>query len=72
MNKEQILRSFLEDDLFVDKGYLKKDEAKDYKWTDPRPKKLIEVLRLSIDGVMGGVSETVTVRKVNQLLSPNT
>lgn len=72
MTKEQILRSFLEDELFIEKGYLKPDEAKDYKWADPRRNGLIEVLRISIDGVMGGESENVTVKKVNQLLNTNT
>jgi hypothetical protein len=35
MNKEQILQSFLEDELFIEKGYLKEGEVHKFKWTDP-------------------------------------
>ena len=70
MNKEQILQSFLEDDLLIEKGYLKEGESQKFKWTDPRKNNLIEVLRLAIDGVMSNESEGVTTRKINSHLNP--
>lgn len=70
MNKEQILQSFLEDELFIEKGYLKEGEAQKFKWTDPRKNNLIDVLRIAIDGVVSKESEPVTVRKVNSFLNP--
>jgi len=70
MNKEQILQSFLEDELFIERGYVKEGEAQKFKWTDPRKNNLIEVLRMAIDGVMSKESEGVTARKVNSFLNP--
>lgn len=70
MNKEQILQSFLEDELFIEKGYLKEGEAQKFKWTDPRKNNLIDVLRLAIDGVMSKESEGITSRKINSHLNP--
>jgi hypothetical protein len=69
MNKEQILQSFLEDELFLQKDYLKEGEAQKFKWTDKRKNNLIEVLRISIDGVMSKESEGVTSMKVNKHLN---
>lgn len=64
-----MLRSFLADDLFVEKGYLKPGEADSFKWTDKRKVKLIEVLKLAIEGEAGGEGERVTERKINLLLN---
>jgi hypothetical protein len=70
MNKEQILQSFLEDELFIERGYLKEGEAQKFKFTDHRNNKLIDVLKLAIDGVMSNESEGITSRKINSLLNP--
>jgi hypothetical protein len=69
MNKEQILQSFLEDELFVEKGYLKVGEAQQFKWSDHRKNKLIDVLRITIDGVIGNEADGVISLKVNKLLN---
>ncbi len=69
MNKEQILQSFLEDELFIEQGYLKEGEAQSFKWTDPRKNNLIDVLRIAIDGVMANETEGVVSMKVNKLLN---
>ena len=65
--KEEMLRSYLTDELFTEKDYLKPGEAEKYKWTDKRSNKLIDVLKLSIEGEASGESERVTERKINQL-----
>jgi len=70
MNKEQILQSFLEDELFIENGYLKPGEAKTFKWTDPRNNNLIKVLRLAIDGIVSNETEGITSRKINAQLNP--
>jgi hypothetical protein len=69
MNKEQILQSFLEDELFVEKGYLRTGEAQQFTWSDPRKNKLIEVLRITIDGVIGNEGDGAISLKVNRILN---
>jgi len=67
--KEDMLKSFLADDLFVEKGYLKLGEAKTFKWTDPRKIKLVEVLKLAIESDERGEGERIMERKINQFLN---
>jgi len=69
MNKEELLRSFLEDDTMVENGYLKKDEAQNFKWTDRPSDKLICVLREVIMGESNKDSNNVIERKINQLFN---
>lgn len=69
MNKEQILQSFLEDELFIEQGYLKDGEAQNFKWSDPRKNNLIETLRLAIDGIIANETEGITSRKINTHLN---
>lgn len=68
MNREQILRAFLEDEMLVSKGYLKEGEGANAKWVDTKHPKLVQVLKLAIEGVASGESQTLMTRKVNQLL----
>ncbi len=67
--KEEMLRSFLKDELFVEKGYLKSGEAASFKWTDKRKGKLIDVLKMAIEGEYGDESDRVTERKINLSLN---
>lgn len=67
--KEEMLRSYLADELFTEKGYLKPGEAESFKWTDKRSNKLIEVLKLAIEGDSNSESERVSERRINQLLN---
>lgn len=69
MNREQFLQSFLECELFIEKGYLAEGEAQKFKWTDPRRSNLIDVLKLAIDGVISHESDTITTRKINSHLN---
>ena len=71
--KEEMLKTFLADDLFVEQGYLKPGEAEKYKWRDPRKNKLIEVLKLAIEGELSSnETERITERKINLSLNINT
>ena len=69
MNSEEILRSFLTDDLIIEKGYLKKEEAENYKWFSHSNNKLVEVIKMVIDGETSSESSSITERKVNQFLN---
>lgn len=69
MTKEDILKAFLADKLFVEKGYLKEGEAEEIKWIDKTNSKLIEVIKLAIDGEVLGESPAITEKKINQLLN---
>jgi hypothetical protein len=69
MNSEEILRAFLTDDLIIEKGYLKREEAENYKWFSHSNKKLIEVFKLAIEGETSSESPNITEKKINRLLN---
>ena len=69
MNSEEILRAFLTDDLIIEKGYLKKEEAENYKWFSPSNKKLIEVIKMAIAGETSSESHNINDTKINRLLN---
>ncbi len=69
MLKEDILRAYLEDDLFVENKYLQEGEAQTYKWASHSENNLIEVLKIVIDGTESLESPNVTERKINSLLN---
>ncbi len=72
MTKEELLRSFLEDELFVEKSYLKEGEYKNYRWAAPSKHKLFEVLKTSIEGELSNESPQITEKKINQFLNKQT
>lgn len=69
MTKEEILKAYLSDDLFVRKKYLKQKEVDLLKWSDRDPNKLVTVIKLAIEGENSGEGSGVTIRKINQLLN---
>lgn len=69
MNREQLLRTYLEDDVFTEKGYLEEGEAQEFDWTDKRQILIIEVLKTIIKGELSGEGEQTTTRKANKLIS---
>lgn len=69
MTQEQILKTYLEDDVFTENGYLNPGEHEDYEWNDRRRKPIIESLKILIKGEIEGEGETTSVRKANKLLS---
>jgi hypothetical protein len=69
MNSEEILRAFLTDDLIIDKGHLKKEEAENYKWFSHSNNKLIEVIKMAIEGETSSESPNVTEKKINKFLN---
>lgn len=69
MNSEEILIAFLTDDLIIEKEYLKKEEAENYKWFSHSNNKLIEVIKMAIEGESSSESPNVTEKKINKLLN---
>lgn len=69
MTREELLRSFLADDLLVERGHLKPGESDSVKWAEHRNNKLIDVLKLAIEGQLSDDGPKVTERKINQLLN---
>ena len=69
MTKEDILKSFLSDNLLVEKNPLKKDESDKVKWSDRDASKLVSVIKLAIEGETSGEGSGITIRKINQLLN---
>ena len=69
MTKELILRAYLEDDLFVEKNYLKEGEVKNYQWATPTQSDLIEIIKIAIEGEMLKESSNLTERKINTLIN---
>lgn len=69
MTREQILRTYLEDDIFMEEGYLKPGEHEDFEWNDRRRKPIVEALKYLIKGEIDGEGKATSVRKANQFLS---
>ena len=69
MLKEDVLKAYLEDELFIENGYLKEGEAANYKWATATNNSLIQVIKLAIEGDMSYESSNVTEQKINKLLN---
>jgi hypothetical protein len=69
MTRENIFKTYLEDPLLTDKKYLTKEQLSKLKLIDQSGVKLIEVIKLAINGNIDGDSEGVTSRKINQFLN---
>lgn len=69
MTKEKIFIEYLEDPLMTEKKYLTKEQVKNLKFIDQSNVKLIEVIKIAINGNIDGESEGVTSRKINQFLN---
>lgn len=69
MTKEEILRSFLADEYFLQEGYLKEGDAENAKWASNPSNKLIKVIEIAIEGDVSNESQNITEKKINQLLN---
>lgn len=68
MTREQLLRTYLEDEIFTENGYLEPGEFKDFDWNDKRKESIIEVLKNLIKSEIEGEGVNTTVRKANKFL----
>jgi hypothetical protein len=71
MTREQILRAYLQDELLLEKGYLKEGEGESAKWADRKNNKMVDVVKFAIEGVLNRDSQTLMTRKINQFLENN-
>lgn len=69
MTKEDIFKNFIDDPLLVEKGYMTKEKIEKLKFIDESDIKLIEVIKMAINGNIDGESEGVISRKINQYLN---
>lgn len=69
MTKENIFKNFIEDPLLIEKGYIKKEKLDKLKFIDLTSIKLIEVVKMAINGNVNGDSEGIISRKINQYLN---
>jgi len=69
MTKENIFKNFIEDPLLIEKGYIKKEKLDKLKFIDSTSIKLIEVVKMAINGNVDGDSEGIISRKINQYLN---
>ncbi|HTE23648.1 hypothetical protein [Flavitalea sp.] len=69
MTKENIYKTFLDDPLFIEKNYITQDKVEKLKMAEPTNTKLLEVIKIAINGNVDGDSEGVISRKINQYLN---
>lgn len=69
MTKENIFKTFMEDPLLTEKNIISKDKLDNLKFIDNSGIKLIEVIKMAINGNVDEESENVTTRKINQYLN---
>lgn len=69
MTKENIFKAFMEDPLLTEKNIISKDKLDKLKFIDNSGMKLIEVIKMAINGNVDGESENITTRKINQYLN---
>ncbi|AYB31983.1 hypothetical protein [Chryseolinea soli] len=69
MTREEILQTFLEDPLLIEKKHIAEEKIKDASFSQPSNNKLIEVIKLAITGNVEQEPEGVTSRKINQYLN---
>lgn len=69
MTREEVLKSFLTDELILKKGYLKDGETDNVTWSNIPNNKLFQVLEIAIEGEASNESPNITEKKINQLLN---
>ncbi len=69
MTRENIFHAYLEDPLLIEKNYITQEKIDALKFIDQSGVKLIEVIKLAINGNVDEESEGITSRKINQYLN---
>ncbi len=69
MTKENIYKSFLEDPLLIEKNFITSEDAENLKFGEATGIKLLEVIKMAINGNVDGESEGIISRKINQYLN---
>jgi hypothetical protein len=69
MTKEEILKAFAADETFSVKTGLNSEQIARIRFSERSNAKLIEVIKLAIDGVVAEDSEQIVSRKIHSLLN---
>lgn len=69
MTKENIFKTFLEDQIFLDNKHYTKEQIEKFKFFETTNDKLIEVIKIAISGNVDGESESLISRRINQFLN---
>ncbi|GAB4093511.1 hypothetical protein [Flaviaesturariibacter terrae] len=70
MTREDILKAYLKDDLFLEKGYLNQHQVDTIKFSETSPNKLVEVIKKTIEAtVKGDFDDSSVARALNNYLN---
>lgn len=69
MTKEELFKTYLEDPLLTEKNYITQERIDNLKFITPCSVKLIEVIRIAINGNIEDESESAISRKLNKYLN---
>lgn len=69
MTKESIYKAFLEDPLLQERNYVHPESKDKVKFGEVSNVKLLEVIKMAINGNIDGDTEGVISRKINQYLN---
>lgn len=64
MTKEEILKAFTADELFAIKSGLSEEQIASLKFSNKSNSKLVEVIKIAIDGIVREESEGIVTRKI--------
>ena len=64
MTKENIFKSFLEDPLLLEKKYINKENAEKLKFFEQSNVKILEVIKLAINGSVDGEPLSTVTNKI--------
>jgi hypothetical protein len=69
MTKENIFKNFVEDPLLIERGYITKQKLDKLKFIDQSGVKIIEVIKIAINGNIDNDSESVIKNKIQRVLN---
>lgn len=69
MTKENIFKLYMEDPLLIEKNLMSQEKINTLKMIDQSGVKLIEVIKLAINGSIDGETEGVISRKIHLYLN---
>jgi hypothetical protein len=68
MTKEDLLKSYLNDPLVLEKGYLDESELKNFSWNDGKGNNLVEALKIIIKETSNNKGEKTIAGLVNRVM----
>jgi hypothetical protein len=69
MTHEEIYKTFVDDPLLIEKKVIRKEDIGNIKFSEDSNSKLLETLKLAIEGCIKGESEAIISRKINVYLN---